>query len=86
MRFWAYVLRVLKNQDFVNSVVMKEIQYMLFAYFEESDVFQLVIWCFLLNVLFSSRENNNITTFLLFVEHNSMFYDGKNACFCWIWV
>ena len=43
MSFWAYVLRVLKNQDFVNSIVMKEIQYMLFTYLQESDVFQLVI-------------------------------------------
>ena len=43
MRFWAYVLRVLKNQDFVNSILMMEIQYVLFTYVEESDVFQLII-------------------------------------------
>ena len=43
MRFLAYVLRVLKNQDFVNPIVMQEIQYMLFTYFQQSYVFQLVI-------------------------------------------
>ena len=64
MRFWGYVLRVFKNQDLVKSILMKEIQYVLFRYVEESDVFQLGIECFLLNVLFSSSENNNITNFL----------------------
>ena len=43
MRFWAYVLRDVRNQDFVNSILMQEIPYVLFRDFEESDVFQLVI-------------------------------------------